>query len=65
MINGNFEPLNWSVFKSMTFEKICTYYPPLFLGSVILGIVCAVIFYFLAFFITKKLNLKKKRVRRA
>jgi hypothetical protein len=61
---GKFEPLSWSVFKNITFQRICSYYQPLFLGSVVLGIICAVIFYFLVFFIVKRINLKAKRVRR-
>lgn len=64
ILNGKFEPLSWSVFKNITFQKICSYYQPLFLGSVVLGIICAVIFYSLAFFIAKRINLKAKHVRR-
>ncbi len=64
ILNGKFEPLSWSVFKNITFQKICSYYQPLFLGSVVLGIICAVIFYFITFFIVKRINLKAKRVRR-
>ena len=56
VLRGKFAPLSWSVFKNITLHKIYTYYQPLFLGSVILGLICAVIFYFLVFFIVKKLN---------
>lgn len=64
ILKGRFEPLSWSVFKNITFQKICCYYQPLFLGSVILGIISAVIFYFLVLFMAKRLSLRKKRVRR-
>jgi uncharacterized protein (TIGR03546 family) len=64
ILNGEFEPLSWSVFKNITLEKAYTLYRPLFLGSVILGVFCALFFYLIAFFITKKLNLKKGRLRK-
>jgi hypothetical protein len=64
ILNGRFEPLSWSVFKNITFQKICYYYQPLFLGSVILGIICAVVFYLLVYLIIKRLSLRKKRARR-
>jgi len=64
VLRGKFEPLNWSVFTHITFKKIYSYYQPLFLGSVILGLICALIFYFLAFFMVKKLNFGGKSGRR-
>ena len=64
ILNGKFEPLSWSVFKNITFQKICRYYQPLFLGSVILGIICAAIFYLLVFYMANKFILRRKRVRR-
>ena len=65
ILKGRFEPLSWSVFKNITFQKICSYYQPLFLGSVILGLICAVIFYFIVFFTAKSLSLRKKNALRA
>ncbi|MDD3344910.1 MAG: DUF2062 domain-containing protein [Candidatus Omnitrophica bacterium] len=64
LLKGDFEPLTWSVFKGITLEKVLFYYRPLFLGSLVLGFVCAVIFYCLTFFITRKINLKRKSARR-
>ncbi|MBU0547305.1 MAG: DUF2062 domain-containing protein [Candidatus Omnitrophica bacterium] len=64
ILKGRFEPLSWSVFKNITFQKICSYYQPLFLGSVILGIICAAIFYLLVFYMAKRFSLARKRVRR-
>lgn len=64
ILKGRFEPLSWSVFRNITFQKICSYYQPLFLGSVILGIICAVIFYLLAFYMANVLSLRKKRGRK-
>ena len=62
---GKFEPLSWLVFKNLTFKKIITHYQPLFLGSVVLGLICAVIFYFITFFVVKGLKSRKKHARRA
>lgn len=64
LLSGEFEPLSWSVFKNITFQKICRYYQPLFLGSVILGIICAVIFYLVVFYLANKFILKKKHARK-
>lgn len=60
IFKGRFEPLSWSVFKNITFQKICSFYQPLFLGSVVLGIICAVIFYFIVFFVAKRLIMRRK-----
>jgi hypothetical protein len=60
IFKGRFEPLSWSVFKNITFQKICSFYQPLFLGSVVLGIICAVIFYFIVFFVAKRLMTRRK-----
>jgi len=60
ILKDNFAPLSWSDFKHITFENISSHYKPLFLGSVVLGIACAVIFYFLTFFIVRKIKNRKK-----
>jgi len=60
IFKGRFEPLSWSVFKNITFQKICSFYQPLFLGSVVLGIICAVIFYFIVFFVARRLMTRRK-----
>jgi len=62
ILKGRFEPLSWSVFKNITFQKICSFYQPLFLGSVVLGIICAAIFYLITFFVSKRLMMRRKRV---
>ena len=60
---GDFEPLSWSFFKNITLEKISHYYPPLFIGSIILGVICASIFYLLTFLIVKKFISRRKNGR--
>lgn len=59
MKGGNYPPLTWGDFKTISFQKIMHYYPPLFLGSVILGIICALVFYIITYYVVK--SLKKKR----
>jgi len=63
ILNKGFEPLSWSVFKNITFQKICYYYQPLFLGSVILGVICAAIFYLVVFYMANKFMLRRRRGR--
>lgn len=60
-LKGDYPPLTWSDFTNVTFKKILDYYPPLFLGSIILGIICAAVFYFLTYFIVKKLKDRKRQ----
>ncbi|MEI8348969.1 MAG: DUF2062 domain-containing protein [Candidatus Omnitrophota bacterium] len=64
ILKGNYEPLAWSDFKNITFKNISSHYKPLFLGSVILGIICAIVFYFLIFFLVRKIKNRKKHARR-
>ena len=63
VLGGNFEPLSWSVFKNITLQKISSYYKPLFIGSLILGLVCELIFYILTFFVIKIIRSRKKHAR--
>jgi uncharacterized protein (TIGR03546 family) len=59
ILRNNLPPLAWLDFKGMTLQKVVRFYPPLFLGSLILGIICALICYFLTLFIVTKLKNKK------
>ena len=64
ILGGNFEALNWAVFKNITLGKVYLYYQPLFLGSVILGFACSIIFYFLVSFLARRLSVRRKYGRR-
>jgi len=57
--DASYTPLNWDYFRGITFKKVISFYPPLFLGSLILGAICAVIFYFLTYFFVKKFKERK------
>ena len=43
----DYPPLTWNYFLHFNFRNIGDFYYPLFIGSVILGIICAVVLYFL------------------
>ena len=56
ILKGNLPPLTWDFFKHLTFKKIASLYGPLFLGSLILGLICGIIVYGLTFFVVKKVQ---------
>lgn len=59
VLRNNYPALALIDFKQVTFKKILNLYPPLFLGSIILGLICAGIFYFLTYFIMSRLRQRK------
>lgn len=48
--NPQYPVLNWAVLKSLSVDDITFLYYPLFLGSIVLGVILAVVFYFIALF---------------
>lgn len=62
MFKGRFDPLSWSDFKNITFQKIAMRYQPLFFGSVVLGFICAAVAYLLTFFIVRNIINRRKHV---
>ena len=56
ILKGNLPPLSWGFFKHLTFQKIASLYWPLFLGSLILGVICAIVVYGLTFFVVKRVK---------
>jgi hypothetical protein len=61
MLRGNLPPLGWDFFKHLTFQKIASYYGPLFLGSLVLGVICAAVVYGLTFLVVRKIKEKNSR----
>lgn len=53
ILRGNYTPLSLAYFKDFSLEKLKAIYWPLFAGSVVLGLICAVITYFITFFIAR------------
>ena len=62
ILKGRFDPLQWSDFKNISFQYIVNHYEPLFLGSVILGVICACVVYFIVFFTVKGIKERRKLV---
>jgi len=58
ILKGNLPPLSWEFFKNLTFGKIASFYGPLFLGSLILGVMSAIVVYGITFFVVKKIKEK-------
>jgi len=57
VLGNGYPPLGWSMFKSITYDNASRFYFALLVGSLILGVFCAVIFYFITFIAMK--NIKK------
>ena len=56
----HYPPLSWEYMKNFKIAKISEFYYPLFMGSVVLGLLCAVIFYFITWAIAD--HFRKKRL---
>ena len=63
ILRGNLPALSWEFFKHLTFDKIISFYWPLFLGSFVLGVICAIIVYGLTFFVVKKVKERNSHAR--
>jgi len=49
MLSKDYPDLSWTMFRNFSYKDIFALYYPLFLGSLLLGFACAVIFYFLTY----------------
>lgn len=54
-----YPPLSWEYLRHFQISKISDFYYPLFIGSVVLGIICAAIAYFLTVFIVSYFRNKR------
>lgn len=61
ILKNDLPPLDWGFFKNLTCQKLTSFYWPLFLGSLVLGLICAVVVYALTFFLMKKLKERRQR----
>ncbi|MCM8773706.1 MAG: DUF2062 domain-containing protein [Candidatus Omnitrophica bacterium] len=55
-----YPPLNWEILKKINLYRLDDFFYPLFLGSIILGIICGVIFYFITLVFIVKLRNRGK-----
>ena len=63
ILRNNYPPLSWHFFENITFKKVADFYLPLFIGSVILGLILAVIFYFITLVVVSLLTPKAEAVK--
>jgi uncharacterized protein (TIGR03546 family) len=62
ILQEKYPPLDWSTFKHFDYRQILHLYYPLFIGSLILGLALAALFYFLTlWFITIRRRIKLKQ----
>ena len=60
ILGKNYPPLQWQIFEFFSYKTILHFYYPLFIGSLVLGLVSAAVVYFIAFWFMAWR--KKKRV---
>ncbi|MDD5020203.1 MAG: DUF2062 domain-containing protein [Candidatus Omnitrophica bacterium] len=56
----NYPPLSWDYIRNFNLSRFSEFYYPLFIGSVVLGLLCAVFFYAIAWAIAR--HFEKKRL---
>lgn len=50
LVSGNnYPPLQWQTFKYFSYKTVLNFFYPLFIGSLILGLVLSVVFYYITF----------------
>ena len=54
LLDKNYPDLNWSFFTHLNFQRFKDFYYPLFLGSIFLGLILALLFYFITYFIVSQ-----------
>lgn len=47
LADKHYPPLSWEYIRNFKIERLSEFYYPLFMGSLILGLICAVVFYFI------------------
>ncbi len=60
LANRNYPPLSWAYIRNFKISRVSEFYYPLFIGSVVLGLLCAGVFYLITLTIAN--HFKKKRV---
>ena len=60
LINKHYPPISWEYIKNFKISRVSEFYYPLFIGSAVLGLLCAVFFYFITLAIAN--HFKNKRL---
>ncbi len=58
LVNKGYPPLSWGYIRNFKISKVSEFYYPLFIGSLVLGLLCAMVFYLITLAIAK--NYRKK-----
>jgi len=64
ILQKGYPPLCWADFKNISFESIRYRFYPLLIGSLILGLILAAVFYFMTYFIVKRITEKRADAKR-
>jgi uncharacterized protein (DUF2062 family) len=59
LVNKDYPPLSWEYIRNFKVSRVSEFYYPLFMGSVVLGLLCAVVFYLITLAIAN--HFRKKR----
>ena len=59
MPGKNYPPISWDYIRHFHMARIHEFYYPLFIGSLVLGVICALVFYGITFLVVR--YFKKKR----
>jgi uncharacterized protein (DUF2062 family) len=59
LVHKNYPPLSWGYFKHFSISNFGAFYYPLFVGSVVLGLMCAVVLYFIAWIVADRWERKQ------
>jgi len=65
VLGNNYPPLQWQTFKHFSYKTILDFYYPLFIGSLIMGLILASIFYLITFWFAEMLKKKHRRALKA
>jgi uncharacterized protein len=58
LVNKHYPPISWEYLKSFKISKISEFYHPLFVGSVVLGLLVAAVLYLITWVIADRLRKK-------
>jgi uncharacterized protein (TIGR03546 family) len=58
LVNKDYPPLSWAYMRNFKIARVSEFYYPLFIGSVVLGLLCAGVFYLITFAIANHFRKK-------
>lgn len=59
IIGKELPALSWTFFRHITWQKVLEIYPALFVGSVILGLICSALIYLLTYLIVRAVKARR------